>query len=269
MNMRRRDFLASTIGSAVVAASGCSQAKRRPKRPKPPPADIDYEADFLPVVLEPSGGSHPWTDDRLEVAFAMVSAALAQAKIKTNFLSPDRVTGPDSVDFRGPEMEQLQRDAWVESGSLVMVHFVNHLVSDGKEFGGVAWMPWNPPGYIQNGIVVSARSIPSTLIHEIGHHLGLEHAWVNSTRYPLVPASCATQRDDCDTEFCGDNAMSYCGPEREPTGDHSFTEEQEGCMRYWALVRQAFREVSTSAMMSRMTIQPKFDKTPTATICAG
>ncbi len=266
--MRRKALL--TMAVLIVTLSGCS-LQRRPRRrppPTPPPADVDYVVDVLPVIVGPVGGTSRWTQIRLAASLASVAPALAEARILPTFLEPVYVDGPAQLEIGSTEMVELQRAAWLDSGSVLQVHFVEELVRDGTGWGGVAYMPYNKFGPSQHGVFVSSFSVPSTTAHEICHHLGLPHANEDDGLLPPVPPVCADIRE-CDRPQCARDLMSYCTSEREPTGPHSLNPPQEGRARYWAAVLRAFRAVSAAALRTEAMIRPEFTELTAPVVCGG
>ena len=262
--MNRREFV--TTAASIVALAGCSQQRpRRPKR-RPPPADVDLAVDILPVIV---GDSPRWAPERLQAAFDSLAPAWAEAKIKPTFLAPERVDGSGEVVIGSDEARDLQRDAYLASGSVVIVHFSERLTKGDNAFGGMAFLPWNAPGPSQHGVFVSSYGLAgSTLVHELGHHLGLLHADENGGSGPAVPKICA-DKTECTEVRCSKDAMSYCGPLRQPTGPHSFTVEQEARQRYWAAVRPAFRAVSEQALRAGALVRPEFTDETAPVVCGG
>jgi hypothetical protein len=202
------------IAILTAALAGCGVIF--PLTLKPPPSrPIDYTVDVQPMVVF-SG----WDMDKWAQLAAELDPAFAQAGVAMRVLDPIIVQHAswERIDDEAELNEMMDGSfdgvrVWlVEDLSPASLGAAGALASN-TELGGVSYPPTNP----HHGVALSigAAEDRNTLVHEMGHALGLSH-----------PSAGA---DDCLVPEVASQYMSYCFATR-----NQFTADQIVTIRRWA-----------------------------------
>ncbi|HVP12513.1 MAG TPA: hypothetical protein VMV94_15160 [Phycisphaerae bacterium] len=202
------------LATAIMA--GCGTIS--PDTIKPPPVRaIDFTIDIQPIIV-----SKDWTINMFEYLAGNLGPALAQAGVACRVLEPIIVDNP-SWEYIADE--SALRGMMQGHSAAIRVWLVRELVPAVLSETSTSALAAPPAGAAYSptsscdGVALAVRAMEdrNTLVHEMGHALGLSH-----------PAEGA---DNCSLPEVKCRLMSYCFATR-----NQFSADEIDTIRHWAAV---------------------------------
>jgi len=197
----------------LLALGGCAVALDDAV-PPPPARTINITLDLQPVVV-----AGDWDMSALDELTTQLNSAFAQAGVGFRILPPQHISRPE---WEAIDNETVLQEMMRSHSPGITVWLVRRLgpdcicPADGSEahgeYGGVAY----PPTHFCHGVTLAAKAGEdrNTLVHEMGHALGLDH-----------PAEGVLA---CDIPEVACRFMSYCYRDR-----NQFSPAEIETIRLW------------------------------------